>query len=811
VPELANRVAGLASPLRADPETERYRLFDAVAAWLAATARDEPVLLVLDDLQWAAKPTLLLLRHVARSSERTRLLVLATYRDSEVGRTHPLRELVADLRRWPGVERVSLSGLDRSGVVAFIEQAVGRDLGEEGLALARAIHEETEGNPFFVEEVLRHLVETGAVYGDNGRWRTGLPVGELGIPEGVKDVIGRRLSRLSEAANDVLALAAVVGPEFELIVLGTAAGLSEDALISAVDEAVAARLVRDVVGAGARYRFAHALVRDTLYDELSAARRIVLHRRVGEAIELVHAAALDDHLPALAHHYARASAPSAATAKAVAYAARAGDRALIQLAHDEAVVYYRQALDFLDVAEGSLPEPGRLELLISLGEAQRRAGDPGYRETLLAAAGLAQEQGDAHALGRAALANTRGTLFPAVGAVDRERVAVLEEALKATGADDIPLRARLLATLGLELTWSDRERRLRLSDEALVLARRLGDAATLAEVLVARFHAIAGPDTYEERLANTAELLALAERLGDASIHSRALALRFRAVIEVGDLREADRCLEANERLTQDLGQPTLRWFVALQRAGRTLFSGRIGEAAHLAADARRAGEAAGQPDAPLLFLWQQFSVCFEQGQLGELIDELVRLVRDIPGLPATRAMMALAHAELDQPDQAREALRPMAASGFSLLPVDTIWLRAMTDSAAACAYIGDTGWAITVHQLLTPYAHLLPTACLGTPTGAVVHHLGLLATTLGRYEEAEAHFAAAEAIHARVEAPTWLARTRLEWARMLIARHGPGDTERARDLVGQALASARDLRLGTVERRALALRSQLP
>jgi class 3 adenylate cyclase/tetratricopeptide (TPR) repeat protein len=806
LPELNERVPELAPPLSSDPETERYRLFDAVAAWLVAVSADEPLLLVLDDLQWASKPTLLLLRHVVRSPDAKRVLVLGTYRDTELTHDHPLVEVVADLRREGGVERLSMSGLDDLGVAAIVEQAAGQTLDEDGVALARAIYEETEGNPFFVREVLRHLAETGAVERREGGWASRVPVSTLGIPEGVRDVVGRRLSRLSGDTNQAVRVAAVVGAEFEVSVVQAAGGLGEEALLAALEEAASARLVSEV--SATRYRFSHALVRATLYDSLTAARKVALHRKVAEAIESLHVGALDDHLPALAHHWARASAPAADTARAVDYATRAGNRALAQLANDEAVAYYRQALELLAVAAGPAEDFRRLEVLISLGEAERRAGKPAFRETLLAASRLARERNDASGLVRAALANNRGTLFASVGAVDHERVAVLEEALRAVGTGDSPERARLLATLGQELTWADRQGRTELSDQALAVARRLGAPATLAEVLLARYYTIVGPDTHHERAANVAELLVLAQDLGDPVIYCRALALGFRVAVECGDVEEADRYLEANERLTEDLHQPTLRWFVAMQRAGRALRRGWIEEAERLVAEAGRAGEAAGQPDAGVMHLWLQFSVRFEQGRLGELVDDLLRHVCEFPGVPGARALAGLAYAELDRLDDARQALEPLAASNFDL-PVNTNWLRAVTDIAAACARLGDGEWAATLYGLLAPYPDLFPTANLGTPTGSVAHYLGLLATALERLDEAEAHLASAEATHQRSGAPTWLARTRLEWARMLLTRRQSGDAERARELLHQTLATARELRLANVERRTLELLEQ--
>ncbi|MGH9021568.1 MAG: ATP-binding protein, partial [Acidimicrobiia bacterium] len=317
VPELSQQVSGLAPPLRSDPETERYRLFDAVAAWLADVSADTPVLVVLDDLHWAAKPTLLLLRHVLHSPESLRLFFVVTYRDTDIGRGHPLTELLADLRKVQGVERFPLTGLDRAAVAAFIDRAAGHALSEEDETLPRAVWAETEGNPFFVAEVLRHISESGGVEHRDGLWVMNAPVEELGIPEGVRDVVGRRLSRLSETTNRALGLASIVGPEFDPAVVRAAGDLDEQTLFSSLDEAVGARILSEVPGTGARYRFAHALIRATLYDEITAARRVALHQRVAEALETIYAGALDDYLPALAHHWSRASVPAAQADRAI--------------------------------------------------------------------------------------------------------------------------------------------------------------------------------------------------------------------------------------------------------------------------------------------------------------------------------------------------------------------------------------------------------------------------------------------------------------------------------------------------------------
>jgi tetratricopeptide (TPR) repeat protein len=617
--------------------------------------------------------------------------------------------------------------------------------------------------------------------------------------------VGRRLSRLSDAANRALAVASVVGLEFEPAVVQAAGDLREDVLVDALEEAVAVRLLSEAPSGAKRYRFSHALVKSTLYDELSVARRVVLHRRVAEAIEALHAPALADYLPDLAHHWARAASWGTETAQAVAYAARAGDRALAQLAHDEAVGYYRQALELLEAAEGEPDEDRRLELLISLGEAQRRSGDPAYRQTLLHAAQLAGATGNATALARAVLANSRGNLYSAALEVDSERVAVLETALAAVDEHDLPVRTRLLANLGLELAWvGDRRRRVALSDEALASARRLGAPEILAHVLVARDYTIAAPDNLFERFANTGELLELARILGDPVLNSRALVLRFRAAMELGDVEEASRALEVNEALVGDLGQPALAWPVLVQRAGLVLLRGQVdaADAAFLAAYERSV--AVGEPDAPVYLWTQQLAVRFEQGRLGELKDRTRQYLDS--GNPVVQTMLAVIHVETGELEEVRRLYGEMADSGFAF-PFDFLWLRAVTDLASLCARLGDVSGATVLHGRLEPYAERVVTIGQGSViTGSVSHYLGLLATTAGDFDEAESRFKASAVTHTRLGAPLWLARTRIEWARMLLARRCSGDAERARELLMQAVTTARELGAVTVEREAVAL-----
>ena len=274
IPDLGRRVADLPDAASSDPRSEEHRLFEAVASWLITASADSGLVLVLDDLHWAAQSTLQLLVHLIRGATAEgaggRLLLIGTYRDTDIDRKHALSRVLADLRRLPGVERVAVDGLDADEVEAFAVETAGHELDEGLRRLAAEVHAETEGNPFFVGEVLRHLVETGVLRRQDDRW-IAADGHTVDVPEGVRDVVGRRVGRLSPAANSALSAAAVIGREVTLDVVSAVTDLDDEALLDAVDEGVRARLLEET-GVD-EYRFSHALVRATLYEELSATRQ----------------------------------------------------------------------------------------------------------------------------------------------------------------------------------------------------------------------------------------------------------------------------------------------------------------------------------------------------------------------------------------------------------------------------------------------------------------------------------------------------------------------------------------------------------
>jgi predicted ATPase len=543
LPELAEVMPGLEPPPSLDPETARFRLFDAVASFLRRAARTNGLVVVLDDLHWADRSSLLL-EFVARVLADSRLLLIGTYRDVEVSRHDPLNDTLAELIRQPVTSRLVLRGLSEAEVARCIAAVAGTEPAPEVIA---AVHTQSEGNPFFVGEIARLLVSEDRLGGQ----------GHLGlsIPEGVREVIDRRLNRLTESCNRLLAVAAVEGRDFDLNVVSQVAKLPGVKVLEELDEAADAHLVTETASGPGRYRFAHALVREVVYAGLRVTERAQLHHLVGEAIERRAQPDLDARLAELAHHFLQ-GAPIGDADKAVEYATRAGHLALDLLAYEEAAGHFERALKALELAH---PGDGhqRCELLLLLGQAQRAASNlTAARASYEQAATVAKRIGAADPLARAALG--LGVEFT-VGVVDDVEIRLLEEALTALGETDSVLRARVLARLAKALLWTRQEdRRAALSEQAVQVARRVGDPGTLAAVLHDRHMAIWGFANAEERLDITGEEIELAEGCGDRDLAVRARASRIANLLELGDIEPwRERSHGTTARLTSSASSST--------------------------------------------------------------------------------------------------------------------------------------------------------------------------------------------------------------------------------------------------------------
>jgi DNA-binding SARP family transcriptional activator len=767
----------------ADAGAERLRLFDAAAALLAEIGADAPILLVLDDLQWADRPTLQLLRHLLRSPQPLRVLMLGTCRDREVPASHPLHGMLADVRREGLLERVPLAGLDGTQVRELV-----RELGVEASPeFVAALHAETEGNPFFIEEVVRHL----------GGAHDARSLAEAGVPEGVREVISRRLHRLGSDARTALQAASVIGRDFDFDLLEAVSPLEGDALVAALDASVDAGVLRESGRVG-RYAFCHALLQATLYDSMSALRRARLHGRVGEAVSELRAGDLDPHLPAIAHHFAQA-APAGQAQRAIDFALAAARRADRLLAWEEAAEHYRIALRTRE--EGGVRHDAvRAELMLALGESEDRAGaEDAARATFREAATTARSLGDVVLLGRAALG--LAGRWSALGRVDEERRLLLEEALVELGDRDTTLRARLLARLALELYYSgDPERRLELSAQALSLARLTGDQRTLAVCLDARHYALWRPENVEERLAVAAELRQVAEATGDPELELEGAGWTVVDLLELGDVQGADVHIAAAAQLAEALQRPLWLWWTALFRCTRAQIAGRFADAERLAGEALTLGQRGQGENAVNAFAQAMFNIRREQGRLAEVEPAVVRFKELYPALPAWRAAYALLCLELGRTGEVRAEFEGLAADGFGALPRDANWLIAVTLLAEVCSALGDAARAGELYAELAPHARRnVVVGRAATCNGSASRLLGQLATTRGDHERAAEHFEEALAMHARMGARPWTVRTQVAYAEMLLTRRHRGDLARARALLAAAGGMAQQLGMAPV------------
>jgi class 3 adenylate cyclase/tetratricopeptide (TPR) repeat protein len=793
VPELAKRIPDVPAPQVAEAETERFLLFEAVTGLLAAASRERPIVLVLDDLHWAGAPELLLLKHLIRSAEPMRLLVLGTYRDTDLSRTHPLTAVLADLRREAGVERLSLHGLDDAAVETLVAAVARHELDDALITLGHAVRRETEGNPFFIGEVIRHLGESGALFQEGGRWTYRGAIEGLGIPEGVREVIGRRLGRLSDETNRILGLAAVIGRQFDVPLLAKIAETSEDAVLDALDEATAAALVTEVRASSDAFTFRHALIRTTLYEELSAPRRARLHRRVGEALEELVQTKPGTRIEELAHHWLAAT-QAADPAKAIGYARQAGERALAGLAFEEAAAHFERALAVLEPRDAD-GRRLRCDLLLALGDVQRRAGNLSYRETVARAVDMARGLVDGERLALAVLGHARPSGIVANSAVvDEALLALYEEASAALGEVDSLLRARVLGQLAVELNWTpERERRHALSREAVAIARRLGDPPGLGQALTLRLYAINDPFTLAERLDLAAELAALAARVGSSELAWLAAHHRVGALLESGDIAGAEQSLADGERLAGDLREPFYRWQARMGRAMLAILRGAPDAEAEVVATFEL-GMAGGQPDAATAFGAQVYVLRTNQGRLGELLDILRANADAQPHNLGWRAALARAYCDTDQLAEARAQVDALRSGGFDYRP-NMQWTAIVVALSLVVSDLQDRSAAAELYERMRPIANQVEALSIDVQShGSYGQFCGMLTACLGRWDDAERHFTDALAMNERLGARPAIVCTRRAWASMLLDRNAPGDAARARDLISAGRAEAEQL-----------------
>jgi tetratricopeptide (TPR) repeat protein len=809
--EVRQALPDLPPPPALEAAQERFRFFDSLTTCLKNAAQRQPLLLVLDDLHWADTPSLLLLQFLAREMDQACLCIVGTYRDVALDQHHPLTQTLGELGREPGHQRLCLQGLSQDEVACFLASTIGVTPHE---AVVACLYRQTEGNPFFLTEVVRLLVTSGTPV----TRLTPHAIRGLGLPQAVREVIGRRLHTLAAPCHSLLTLASVIGRDFDLATLAQVSNTSREYLLHTLESAVETHIITPNPQTVGSYCFTHALIHDMLYADLSTAERVRLHRRVGELLQercglpgACPTGRLPAHiLAALAHHFYEAARGGGVNEQAISYAVQAGQHATAMLAYEEAAAHYARALALMALLHPTDARQ-RSGLLVALGHAQAQAGEiPQARETLLQAAEVARRVGAPELLIQAVLGFEK--MGVDTGVVDQRLVVLLEEALNTLGEQESALQARLLARLAQELHYAvgSGARRVTLSQRAVAMARQSGDPIALAAALDSRRLDLWGTQDVQERLATITEIIQLAEAVGNRERAMRSRIDRIATLLALGERMAADAELTTYTQLAAELRQPRYLWNVQLTQTLQALLEGRFMDGEHLARQAFTLGQRV-QPHTATQFLGVQLLVLhWEQGKLQALEETVKSFAHQFPVLP-WRSVLALIYCEFGRQAEARQELDRLGAHGFADLARDDSWLIALALLSEVCYALEDTRRASTLYDLMLPYARQNVVVSFGIAClGSVSRYLGLLATTLARWDAAEGHFRAALEMHARLGARPFLARTQYAYAAMLLARHQLGDHEQARPLAEAALATAQALGMQGIVGQVLTLQSRL-
>jgi transcriptional regulator with XRE-family HTH domain len=798
-PEPAHRIGASAAPPQAAAEAERFRLFESLDTWIRRIAARRPVLLVLDDLQWADQPSLLLLQHLMRARRSTPLLTAAMYRDIGPERSE-LSAALSSLARDIDCRRVSLRGLEHHAVTALLEGAVGRPFGERESVMVAQLEFETAGNPFFLLEMASHLSEVGAF--DRDVVRLGETPAE--IPQSVRDMVRSRLRRLPDRCVETLAVASLIGERFDTDLLAVAAGLSDAETVDLLEGAAGAGLITEIDGAEIDgepdgWRFSHSLTRRVTSEELSRGRRALLHQRIGETLE-----SRPGVSPAeLAHHFGAAASRGSAQ-QAVRYGRLAGQRALREVAAEVAVRQFRRALELLD-RFGPQDQTLRCELLLDLADAHDRAGEYAARDERFAeAADVARGLGSGELFARAALGY--GGILPAAVRSDLRAQALLEEALDRLGDESDggnTARATVLARLA---HWLHNVRRyperLELSDRSVAIARVTADPRTLATVLLHRCWALDGPDDVGDALTVATEIVGIGTALDDPELGLEGLRIRLAAQFESGAHAAAVQTAHDLKTLAEEVRHPEFMRLAAMWDIAVASLEGRFKEAEELAGELGRRLDQIGHPQAQLIAVAQSASWRILQGHATEYVSLFEALSAAEPGNLAWPAISAWSLAESGARDRAAELLLRTEPASAADADKNYLWWAVVVGFSAAVDLVEDQRWAQALYDLAAPYAGSNCTLGLASFLGAADHWLGVLAGAAGRFTEAIAHLEAALARHHEMGARPWTALTEEAYGHVLSLRGRPVDIEQAARLADSATRTAEELGLAAITNR---------
>src|SRR5688500_18170028 len=741
------------TPPTLEPEQARFRLFDSITTFLRNAAVARPLLLILDDLQWADEPSLRLLQFLAQEIRDAHLLVVGTYRDVALGRGHPLARTLAEVGREDLCHQIRLEGLSTEDVGRYIELTSGVSPPEN---LVQRIWSKTEGNPFFVSETIRLLITEGVLQNPEA-----LADLQINIPPRVRDVVRRRLEQLSDHCNKTLTMAAVYGREFSLEVIEALSDADGERALDDLEEAIDARIIAEMPGTDLAYLFTHDLVREAVYDQVKTVRRKRMHAHIASVLErLYQGGEIEHHLAELAHHFVaaqRAGDPD----KAIDYSVRAGRRSLEQLAYEEAARHFEAAVKIVE-SKSPVGELTLCQLLQDLGEARRRAGQFALSlKTLRRAFGVAQSVGASDRMAVAAVAFE--WLTWSLGKPEANSVLLCKEALAALSADGNALRAKLTAAQARALQGlGSVDRAAQLAREAVELARQIGEPSTLCYVLELVLHMTSGPADIGKHLSYAMEYVEYARAAGDLEKITFALGRRIYALLEAGDVTGVDEDLEEHGLLVRQLRQPQYSYFAMGLRAMRACLAGRFADAEQLALETLTLGQRLQLESAEGIFGMQMFMLRREQGQLHEVAPIVEMFVQEHSS-SAWKPGLALMYTELGQMNKARTVFEELAVNEFRDIQQDGVWAASITFLVEVCAALRDRDRAVNLYRLLSPYAGYAVVSSEWA-FGAASRFLGQLAATMGRWQEAESHFGQALAMNAQMRAKPWLAHTQFQY-----------------------------------------------
>jgi DNA-binding SARP family transcriptional activator/tetratricopeptide (TPR) repeat protein len=733
---LGTRVATMPAPTGSDDATERFLTFDAAVDLLRRIAGRRPLVLILDDLQWAEPTALLLLRQLVRTLADAPVLVLVSRRDPGEQVSDQLRTALAELERGE-VSHLQLTGLNEAELAELVVAATRAVPDSELRRVTGRLRDETAGNPLYASQLVRHWMDLGraarAPEGQQGRPTMVMPEG---VPPSLREVVWSRVRTLGQDVFAVLAAASVLGLEFPEDVLLETIDLPEATVLGSLDHAVAAGILIDLRSVRRSMRFVHALVANAMYSEIGPASRARMHERVVRALTEDDESLHPDVVLQLARHCALAGLPE----EALHWSVSAGDYAFDHLAPSEAAHHYQVALDAAESLHR--PDAQRADLLVALGHAQYRAGDPRAQANLFRGAKLARSGSQSQTLIRAALVADLGILR--VDSLAQEHSEIVESALEVADPADTASYARLLALLSMSLTFTpDVARRVTLAHRALRLAEESDDPTIVAGVAPAVLAALWAPGN--ERLRNevAARALSAAEASGDPLLQFSVNLAARQVAIESGDPVMAAHNLTRLRATAQSVAEPHLRWLILLQETFEAMMTGRLSDAEALAASALELGLQIGAPDAFAMYAAEFFVLRTFGGRHGELFPLVEQATRENPTVLPFRLAYGIICVSVGQADAARQILHEGMESGFAELAVDNFWMTSVIAYAIIAIELADREAAAQLLPVIEPHAAEISFNGV-TSQGPVSAYAGKLASLLGRHDEAESYLSTA-------------------------------------------------------------------